>query len=542
MFPLLEQGSRLSLWRLLPLVLLGLLPTVAGSVGETAAAAAAGGGSRGLAYTVALKPGPRQTQRRFRSGEATDFTAATPETVRMMDHQGRAYTCELPSLSQAAPANLLTTNVSPSSSPPPRVVAPTDPASNKDQPSDSQVAPASPLPAANTIDSIMALLSVGCIKKNTGWWTYEVCHSDEVRQYHPEHNKVDSSQSWSLGRIDLATRPLVVHTERDASASAAGGSSHVAVEFAGGQFCDEIKAQRSGELRYVCGDAELSELSHQPSIIQSIEEPSKCRYTIVVAVPTLCALLPKQAINGKEQSLGGRQNSAKAEEETSGKTSADGSKTSSESALAHAISSVAEQYEGACFYRVDGWWTYELCINKHVRQFRQLEKQETEENEEEGDEVEQEFYLGLFQGSDPPDLVGPETNAATDAGEHAQGATKPRTKGKYVARLHRHDPSRSFASADYSAGDACEVGPEWESDIARLEQSRYRETEVRFQCAENGRDSLVSVREVTTCAYLLVFASARLCEVPEFSLAAMVSLSRSLQLTRRPKLRHICLT
>ena len=153
--------------------------------------------------------------------------------------------------------------------------------------------------------------------------------------------------------------------------------------------------------------------------------------------------------------------------------------------------------------------------------------------------MEQEFYLGVFEGSVPPDdpgVVGEEIKAATAGGESAKGATNTRATGTYVATLHKHNPVRSFASAVYRAGDACEVGPEWESDIARLEQSRYRETEVRFQCAENGRDSLVSVREVTTCAYLLVFASARLCEVPEFSLATVVSSSRNSQCSCQPKM------
>jgi hypothetical protein len=385
----------------------------------------------------------------------------------------------------------------------------------------------------------MALISSGCIKKNTGWWTYEVCHGDEVRQYHPEQNKVDSSQSWSLGRIDFATRPLVVHNEPKASTPATGGSSHVVVEFAGGQFCDEIKAPRSGELHYVCSDAVLFESSLQPAVIQSIDEPTKCRYIIVVAVPTLCAVLPKPVKTGEEQGLGGQQQSAA--EEASAIPIADGPEAS-ERRLEHTISSIAEQYNGACFYRVDGWWTYELCINRHVRQFRQPEKEEKELEDDKGDTVEQEFYLGLFQGSVPAgdlDVVGAKSNAAADVGERAKGGTRAARKGSYAAHLHRHDPVRSFASAEYSAGDPCEVGPEWESDIARLEQSRYRETEVRFQCAENGRDSLVSVREVTTCAYLLVFASARLCEVPEFSLAAVVSSSRGSQCTHQPTLWQI---
>eukprot|EP01043_Picozoa_sp_COSAG02_P079428 COSAG02_NODE_18371_length_943_cov_0.947867_1_plen_288_part_01 len=260
----LRKNSRLLL------LLLGLqLPVGAGSVDETTA------GIGGLTYTVALKPGAMQAQRRIRAGGVSLSAAAKPETVRMMDRQGRAYTCELPS--QAVADSPSSTRASPSPSSLSPGMAPGGTASNRGQALDSQAAPASPPAAASTVDSIMALLSSGCIKKNTGWWTYEVCHGDEVRQYHPEQNKVDSSQSWSLGRIDVATRPLVVHNEPKASTPATGGSSHVAVEFAGGQFCDEIKAPRSGELHYICDDAAVLESSRQPSVIQSIDESTKCR-------------------------------------------------------------------------------------------------------------------------------------------------------------------------------------------------------------------------------------------------------------------------
>ena len=26
---------------------------------------------------------------------------------------------------------------------------------------------------------------------------------------------------------------------------------------------------------------------------------------------------------------------------------------------------------GTCFYRVEGWWTYEFCFQKHLKQFHQ---------------------------------------------------------------------------------------------------------------------------------------------------------------------------
>jgi len=42
-------------------------------------------------------------------------------------------------------------------------------------------------------------------------------------------------------------------------------------------------------------------------------------------------------------------------------------------------------------------------------------------------------------------------------------------------------------------------------------------SEVRFKCAEDGIDALRSLREVTTCSYSLLFASAKLCQLPEFA-------------------------
>lgn len=551
--------------RLVTLLLLQLLVCTGwvgleGADAATDLAAAAGGKSK-TRYSVTLKPGPR---RRARSGPPESQVL---ETVRMMDQHGRAYTCELPSLSQPS-----TRTASPPSSieslPPQTNHVPT---SSSVHPLESR---ASPPPVASTVDSIMAVLNSGCIKKNTGWWTYEVCHGDEVRQYHPENNKIDSSQSWSLGLIDPAAL-RTLHTDADGSAdvSTAAGSPYVSVEFVDGQMCDEIKAPRSGELRYVCGDAGTPTSADQPSAIQSVEEPGKCRYSIVVAVPALCAVLPNKTVVEKSAKLDGSQQSTRFDNKPSTpkqqEADADAIESSTEATLGAAISSIAEQLNGACFYHVDGWWTYELCINKHVRQFRQPEKSE-------GDNVEQEFYLGMFEGHrrdlesaqgsapypdqtqraanrqgtershrldspDGPDLgvddigTDAETNAAPD---HNIGQAAG--KARYIAHLHKNDPERSYAYAEYGAGDACEVGPEWESDIVGLSQSRYRETEVRFQCAQNGQDSLVSVREVTTCAYLLVFASARLCQVPEFSLAKVVSSNQVSVLLLTALMRFLC--
>ena len=40
-----------------------------------------------------------------------------------------------------------------------------------------------------------------------------------------------------------------------------------------------------------------------------------------------------------------------------------------------------------CFYRLEDWWTYELCYQKHVRQFHR-----------EKDVLTAEYLLGVFKG------------------------------------------------------------------------------------------------------------------------------------------------
>lgn len=79
---------------------------------------------------------------------------------------------------------------------------------------------------------------------------------------------------------------------------------------------------------------------------------------------------------------------------------------------------VARLYRERCFYRSEGWWTYELCVNKHVRQFRQ-EPGKAGPSAKEAAKAGPEFSLGYFTVTDQP----------------------------YVPVLHPKDPTRSYAHA-----------------------------------------------------------------------------------------------
>eukprot|EP00884_Botryococcus_braunii_P001004 jgi/Botrbrau1/10904/Bobra.0025s0077.1 len=122
--------------------------------------------------------------------------------------------------------------------------------------------------------------------------------------------------------------------------------------------------------------------------------------------------------------------------------------------------------EGQCFYRVEDWWTYELCINKHVRQFHK-----------EQDRLMSEYKLGLYN-------------------DEKSDLNKIRTDRSPLSEPH-------YVSQMYDNGEVCDL-----TDIPRS-------TEVRYVCSEEG-DRLSAIREPSTCHYVITLSTPRLCPHPAF--------------------------
>jgi len=133
-------------------------------------------------------------------------------------------------------------------------------------------------------------------------------------------------------------------------------------------------------------------------------------------------------------------------------------------------STLVASLAGACVLRVEDWWTYEYCAGAHVRQFHGGE----------GGEAVDAFMLGRVNESRASSLDAVHLDASSPAGD-----------ARYVATT-------------YDGGDPCDLTGE------------PRSVEVRFVCAEGGRDALHSVREPSTCAYVAVVGVAALCSHPGF--------------------------
>ncbi|CAM8942582.1 unnamed protein product [Rhodiola kirilowii] len=126
-----------------------------------------------------------------------------------------------------------------------------------------------------------------------------------------------------------------------------------------------------------------------------------------------------------------------------------------------------------CLLRQEGWWTYEFCFKKALRQLH-LEDEK---------EVVQEYVLGVFDaeatanqsGSDVSTFSDPQSNDATQ-------------------RHHTHI---------YTNGTTCDLTNE------------PRQTEVRFVCSE-PKAMISSVTELSTCKYAITVQCPLLCKHPLF--------------------------
>ncbi|XP_023516524.1 protein OS-9 homolog [Cucurbita pepo subsp. pepo] len=129
-----------------------------------------------------------------------------------------------------------------------------------------------------------------------------------------------------------------------------------------------------------------------------------------------------------------------------------------------------EALKEQCFVRQEGWWTYEFCYQKTLRQFHL-----------EDDKVVQEFVLGVYDAEETANLNENLSDIST--------LKDPRSK----------DASQRYHAHHYTNGTMCDL------------TNRPRETEVRFVCSE-PRAMIDSITELSTCKYALTVRCPTLCK------------------------------
>ena len=151
---------------------------------------------------------------------------------------------------------------------------------------------------------------------------------------------------------------------------------------------------------------------------------------------------------------------------------------------------------GSCLYFISGWWSYSFCYNAHVKQFHQLPPGKgapifppVE------DPATPSYVLGKFgevrNRFENVDGVGGGRDAGLPPQEGEEGmTTEIQAKGTSSSR---------YLSQKLSGGTTCDL------------TGSPRRVEIQFHCHPQSVDRIGWIKEVSTCSYLMVIYTPRLC-------------------------------
>ncbi|KAJ5157591.1 uncharacterized protein N7482_008691 [Penicillium canariense] len=144
------------------------------------------------------------------------------------------------------------------------------------------------------------------------------------------------------------------------------------------------------------------------------------------------------------------------------------------------------EMEGQCMYYFSGWWSYSFCYRKQIKQFHArpagsgiphyppVEDPNTHS-----------FILGRFR-----------EDTSEDAKEDKKQTHTAQTE---VAELRSKGGSR-YLVQHLRGGTKCDL------------TGRERKVEVQFHCHPQSTDQIGWIKELTTCSYLMVIYTPRLCD------------------------------
>ncbi|CAI0388758.1 unnamed protein product [Linum tenue] len=190
----------------------------------------------------------------FHPEEAPFHPDEDQEFVVMPDTNGRSYVCYLPKIEKAKsgkPINQV--NIS------------------------SMIVETEKRLKLKTPDELLEVFKGKCLVRQEGWWTYELCHEQKLRQFHVEDEK-QVVQEFVLGVYDEEATAAFNQNLKDVSTLK--DPRYHAHQYTNGTLCDLTNQPRETEVRFVC--------SEPRAMISSITELSTCKYALTVQSPMLC--------------------------------------------------------------------------------------------------------------------------------------------------------------------------------------------------------------------------------------------------------------
>lgn len=140
----------------------------------------------------------------------------------------------------------------------------------------------------------------------------------------------------------------------------------------------------------------------------------------------------------------------------------------------------------SCSYRIESYWTYEVCHGKYVRQYH-------EEKETSQKVSVQEYFLGQMAQKSP----------STDKAEETESKTSEQETEVLTKNIEGQ--LTPYHAVEMGNGTPC-----------LLKQNQPRATSVLYVCHPEAKHEILSVAEVTTCEYEVVVLTPLLCDHPKY--------------------------
>ncbi|KAI5209104.1 hypothetical protein E4T39_00963 [Aureobasidium subglaciale] len=137
--------------------------------------------------------------------------------------------------------------------------------------------------------------------------------------------------------------------------------------------------------------------------------------------------------------------------------------------------------QGNCIYYWSGWWSYRYCYAQGVKQFHQLLPSQA---------------VPAYPPVEDPSVPGFILGAVQDPPLHE--SQDKSLENKAVGKLETRGESRYLVQR-LSGGTLCDL------------TGKERRIEVQFHCNPATADRISIIKEVATCAYLMVIQTPRLC-------------------------------
>ncbi|KAK8086026.1 hypothetical protein PG994_001000 [Apiospora phragmitis] len=155
--------------------------------------------------------------------------------------------------------------------------------------------------------------------------------------------------------------------------------------------------------------------------------------------------------------------------------------------------------DGSCLYYVSGWWSYSFCYGEDVVQFHALPSRAGPPVR---DPQSQEYVLGRVAGSRTP-------TPKSRRGRGGQAAPPPPPPAKGVNKQSNSPPPNTELQVK---GDQRYLVQRLEDGTLCDLTNRPRVIEIQYHCSPGStQDRIGWIKEVTTCSYLMLVNTPRLC-------------------------------